>query len=103
MGFSSTLSLYSHPNISFREQLRKHGRRSDEPTSVPYISRRRCLRLRTVVVKAASSGGDGGSRRSASSRRVYKQFQRQDAQSNVPGNDIASFIALRPACLLSLL
>ncbi|THG23879.1 hypothetical protein TEA_004066 [Camellia sinensis var. sinensis] len=55
------------------------------PATPPYISRRRCWRSKSLVVRS-----DGGPRRPASNRRVYKQSQSQAA--SFPVKEIASFI-----------
>ncbi|GMP82937.1 hypothetical protein CsSME_00037034 [Camellia sinensis var. sinensis] len=97
MGSTSTLSLYSHPKISFPAQPLKRAREAVGgatnycapgvlfPATPPYISRRRCWRSKSLVVRS-----DGGPRRPASNRRVYKQSQSQAA--SFPVKEIASFI-----------
>ncbi|XAR65019.1 hypothetical protein NMG60_11008959 [Bertholletia excelsa] len=105
MGSTSTLSLYSPPNIYFRN---KRGQRGEvevywtsycapgvrfPPATVPPVSRRRCFRLKSLVVKAvASSRRDGGARQPASSRRVYKQSQGRAPLPPAPAKEIASYI-----------
>lgn len=97
MGSTSTLSLYPHPKISFPAQPLKRAREAVGgatsycapgvlfPATPPYISRRRCWRSKSLVVRL-----DGGPRRPASNRRVYKQSQSQAA--SFPVKEIASFI-----------
>lgn len=97
MGSTSTLPLYSHPKISFPAQPLKRAREAVGgatsycapgvlfPATPPYISRRRCWRSKSLVVRS-----DGGPRRPASNRRVYKQSQSQAA--SFPVKEIASFI-----------
>ncbi|KAJ6725555.1 LEUCINE RICH REPEAT FAMILY PROTEIN, partial [Salix purpurea] len=86
MGFTSALSIYSlsHPKISARaahshSHPLKHRLQSE---AVPLTVRRRCLRFRSVVVKAASASGRG--------RRVYSQSQ--PPTINAPVKQVASFI-----------
>ncbi|KAH8499940.1 hypothetical protein H0E87_015250 [Populus deltoides] len=86
MGFTSALSLYSlsHPKVSAgadhsHSHPLKHRLQSE---ANPLTVRRRCLRFRSVVVKAAAASGRG--------RRVYSQSQ--PPLINAPVKQVASFI-----------
>uniref|UniRef100_A0A2P2LDB8 Protein NLRC3 isoform X2 n=1 Tax=Rhizophora mucronata TaxID=61149 RepID=A0A2P2LDB8_RHIMU len=106
MAFTSTLALYSHPKIVPRAAgpPRRHSQASDgygacvggggllslpdtaATSGVGSGRRRRCLRLRSVVVKAAASGVQGRG------RRVYRQSQGVSAFRNAPVGQIVSFV-----------
>uniref|UniRef100_M1B9P4 Chloroplast envelope protein 1 n=1 Tax=Solanum tuberosum TaxID=4113 RepID=M1B9P4_SOLTU len=101
MGSSSTFSLCSHPTVNFEFNGRKvgYGLQKSLSSSSSYClihispicisSRRKCLQLRRVIVRAASSSSTGP-RRSTNTRRVYKESQAQTPA--LPVDRIVSFV-----------
>ncbi|TKY69801.1 NLRC3 protein [Spatholobus suberectus] len=100
MAFTSTLSLYSHPQVRLRHQrlqslaLTAAGVAQFAP--LPALSGRRTrsqrVRFGSVVVRASSSV-EGTRARATGSRRVYRQSQANAPLSSAPVKQIANFVA----------
>lgn len=90
MGSTSTVSLYLHPKLSLRAHpvlSRSFCQAGGAPLPLPFSGRRRCFRLKRLVVTAAARA-EGGPRQ----RRVYRQSQSDNALTTAPVKQIASFV-----------
>lgn len=98
MAFDYQISLGSHPHKQ-RLQLQVLGGACSgycghgSALSTSVLLRRKCLRFRSLEVKAVSSRAEGGSRRSAASRRVYRQSQSESSLTLAPVKQFASYVA----------
>ncbi|KAG5067965.1 hypothetical protein JHK85_000342 [Glycine max] len=96
MAFTSTLSLYSHPQVRLRcqrlQSLAFTAAGVAQFAPLPPLNCRRTCSPRSFVVRASSSV-EGSRARAGGSRRVYRQSQANAPLSSAPVKQIANVVA----------